>query len=131
MQCICRFSRNRNKYFSPICHLEEEKGGGQGYVTASTSNSPSSNNNNGSNYYYQSKKMMSTLATAVPQTTAGGSSIGFAPIGGNQYFSLRWNNYQNNLTSVFHELLENQSFVDVTLACEENSLKAHKVSILI
>lgn len=44
-----------------------------------------------------------------------------------QYFSLRWNNYQSNMTSVFHELLESQSFVDVTLACEYNSLKAHKV----
>lgn len=44
-----------------------------------------------------------------------------------QYFSLRWNNYQSNMTSVFHELLETQSFVDVTLACEYNSLKAHKV----
>lgn len=44
-----------------------------------------------------------------------------------QYFSLRWNNYQNNMTSVFHQLLENQSFVDVTLACENNFLKAHKV----
>lgn len=46
-----------------------------------------------------------------------------------QYYSLRWNNYQNNMTSVFHQLLEAGSFVDVTLACEENSLKAHKVCI--
>ena len=45
-----------------------------------------------------------------------------------QYYSLRWNNYQSNMTSVFHELLEAQSFVDVTLACEDNSLKAHKVN---
>lgn len=49
------------------------------------------------------------------------------PTDRHQYFSLRWNNYQNNMTSVFHQLLENQSFVDVTLACENNSLKAHKV----
>lgn len=47
-----------------------------------------------------------------------------------QYFSLRWNNYQNNMTSVFHQLLENQSFVDVTLACENNFLKAHKVGVV-
>jgi hypothetical protein len=44
-----------------------------------------------------------------------------------QYYSLKWNNYQNNMTSVFHQLLEAGAFVDVTLACEENSLKAHKV----
>lgn len=48
-----------------------------------------------------------------------------------QYYSLRWNNYQSNMTSVFHELLEAQSFVDVTLACEDNSLKAHKVSFIL
>ncbi|CAH1727174.1 unnamed protein product [Chironomus riparius] len=44
-----------------------------------------------------------------------------------QYYSLRWNNYQNNLTDMFHELLNSEKFVDVTLACEHNSLKAHKV----
>lgn len=35
------------------------------------------------------------------------------------------------MTSVFHRLLETQAFVDVTLACENNYLKAHKVSIKI
>lgn len=44
-----------------------------------------------------------------------------------QYFSLRWNHYQTNLSSVFHQLLESQSFVDVSLACEEHTLQAHKV----
>ncbi|XP_055380113.1 broad-complex core protein isoforms 1/2/3/4/5-like isoform X2 [Condylostylus longicornis] len=44
-----------------------------------------------------------------------------------QYFSLRWNNYQNTMTSVFQQLREDQSFVDVTLSCETGSLKAHKV----
>lgn len=32
------------------------------------------------------------------------------------------------MTSVFHQLLRNESFVDVTLACNENTLKAHKVN---
>ncbi|XP_055707970.1 protein bric-a-brac 1-like isoform X2 [Phlebotomus papatasi] len=49
------------------------------------------------------------------------------PMSTDQYFSIRWNNYQRNMTAIFHELLESQSFVDVTLACEQNSLKAHKV----
>ncbi|XP_037817062.1 protein bric-a-brac 2, partial [Lucilia sericata] len=45
----------------------------------------------------------------------------------NQQFCLRWNNYQTNLTNVFDELLQNESFVDVTLACEGQSIKAHKM----
>lgn len=44
-----------------------------------------------------------------------------------QFFSLRWNNYQNNMTSVFYQLLHTQSFVDVTLACEQSTFRAHKV----
>lgn len=46
---------------------------------------------------------------------------------GNQHYCLRWNNYQSNMTSVFHHLLRTEAFVDVTLACNEHSLKAHKV----
>ncbi|XP_055311327.1 protein bric-a-brac 1 isoform X2 [Sitodiplosis mosellana] len=44
-----------------------------------------------------------------------------------QQFCLRWNNYQSNLTNVFDQLLQNESFVDVTLACDGNSMKAHKM----
>ncbi|OXU23711.1 hypothetical protein TSAR_008768 [Trichomalopsis sarcophagae] len=44
-----------------------------------------------------------------------------------QHYCLRWNNYQSNMTSVFHQLLQTEAFVDVTLACNEASLKAHKV----
>ncbi|XP_014274259.1 protein bric-a-brac 1 isoform X2 [Halyomorpha halys] len=44
-----------------------------------------------------------------------------------QHYCLRWNNYQSNMTSVFHHLLRTQAFVDVTLACNDQSLKAHKV----
>ncbi|KAH8240055.1 hypothetical protein KR032_010735 [Drosophila birchii] len=48
-------------------------------------------------------------------------------VGDNQQFCLRWNNYQSNLTNVFDELLQSESFVDVTLSCEGQSIKAHKM----
>ncbi|XP_037077125.1 protein bric-a-brac 2-like [Pollicipes pollicipes] len=46
---------------------------------------------------------------------------------GAQHYCLRWNNYQSNLTSVFDQLLQSESFVDVTLAVAGRSLRAHKV----
>ncbi|KAL3285076.1 hypothetical protein HHI36_019200 [Cryptolaemus montrouzieri] len=47
--------------------------------------------------------------------------------GSPQQFCLRWNNYQSNLTNVFDQLLQSESFVDVTLACDGHSIKAHKM----
>lgn len=44
-----------------------------------------------------------------------------------QQFCLRWNNHQSNIVSVFEQLLQSESFVDVTLAVEGMMLKAHKV----
>lgn len=44
-----------------------------------------------------------------------------------QQYCLRWNNYTSNLTNVFDQLLHNESFVDVTLACDGKSIKAHKM----
>lgn len=35
----------------------------------------------------------------------------------------------SNLTDMFHELLNAERFVDVTLACENNTLKCHKVRV--
>jgi hypothetical protein len=51
------------------------------------------------------------------------STMGSPP----QQFCLRWNNYQSNLTNVFDQLLQSEAFVDVTLACDGHSVKAHKM----
>lgn len=44
-----------------------------------------------------------------------------------QKFCLRWNNHQTNMLNVFGELLSKEDMVDVTLACDGASVKAHKV----
>lgn len=46
---------------------------------------------------------------------------------GSQQFCLRWNNHQTNMLSVFDKLLSKEAFVDVTIACEGSSIKAHKM----
>lgn len=62
-----------------------------------------------------------------PTLASTGQSESNATNANPQQFCLRWNNYQTNLTSVFSCLLENESFVDVTLACDGKSIKAHKM----
>lgn len=42
-------------------------------------------------------------------------------------FSLKWNNYSNNLTSGFLSHLSEKDLVDVTLAVEGQLLAAHKL----
>lgn len=49
---------------------------------------------------------------------------------GNEHYCLRWSNHQSNLLGVFSELLQEESLVDVTIACSEGaSIKAHKVNL--
>jgi BTB/POZ domain len=55
------------------------------------------------------------------------SIIARDPLPSQQQFCLRWNNYQTNLTFVFDQLLQTESFCDVTLACDKASIKAHKM----
>lgn len=44
-----------------------------------------------------------------------------------QQFCLKWNNHMNNMMDVFKNLLSTEAMVDVTLACDGLSLKAHKI----
>ncbi|GLV35495.1 bric a brac 1 [Carabus blaptoides fortunei] len=48
--------------------------------------------------------------------------------GSAQQYCLRWNNHRSNLLTVFDELLQNEAFTDVTLACDGGtSVKCHKM----
>lgn len=48
-------------------------------------------------------------------------------MGDMQHFCLRWNNYQNSITTAFENLRGDEDFIDVTLACDGKTLKAHRV----
>jgi len=45
----------------------------------------------------------------------------------NERFCLKWNDFQNLAQVSFGELRNDNDFTDVTLACEDQSIKAHKV----
>jgi len=45
----------------------------------------------------------------------------------NEKFCLRWNDFESNISSAFRELREDKDFFDVTLACDDEQLQAHKV----
>jgi len=45
----------------------------------------------------------------------------------NDKFCLRWNDFETNISSAFKELREDKDFFDVTLACDEDQVQAHKV----
>ena len=58
-------------------------------------------------------------SVAGPDTVGAPSSGGGNVLLSNpQQYCLRWNNHQHNLLSVFEDLLHNEAFVDVTLACD-------------
>ncbi|CAA9993385.1 unnamed protein product [Nesidiocoris tenuis] len=65
------------------------------------------------------------LNTSAPTLDSGGSVSG----SGAPEVCLRWNSYHSNMQAVFPSLLNNEQFVDVTLACEGRSIKCHKVML--
>jgi len=48
-------------------------------------------------------------------------------MGSSEKFCLRWNDFETNISVAFRELREEKDFFDVTLACEDNQIQAHKV----
>lgn len=59
-----------------------------------------------------------------PQNPGGGST---SSTSSQQQYCLKWNNHTNNMVKVFNELLDDENFVDVTLACDGLSIKAHRM----
>jgi len=46
---------------------------------------------------------------------------------GSEKFCLRWNDFESNISLAFRELKDNEDFFDVTIACEDEQINAHKV----
>lgn len=44
-----------------------------------------------------------------------------------QLYSVRWNEFHTSIITSFRHLLDQEDFIDVTLACEGQSFTAHKV----
>ena len=42
-------------------------------------------------------------------------------------FCLKWNDFENNIGRAFKDLREEKEFFDVTLACDDEQIQAHKV----
>ncbi|XP_018025686.2 protein bric-a-brac 1 isoform X2 [Hyalella azteca] len=85
-------------------------------TTAPTSVSSTNNTNSESSTPTPSN---SHNSTSVNHTSSSGE--------GNQQFCLRWNNFRSNLQQTFLNLFEKQSFVDVTISCDEKSIQAHRM----
>jgi len=48
-------------------------------------------------------------------------------MGDAEKFCLRWNDFESNISGAFRELREDKDFFDVTLACDDDQMQAHKV----
>ena len=41
-------------------------------------------------------------------------------------FCLRWNDFESNISSAFKEICDDKDFFDVTMACDDEQIQAHK-----
>jgi len=48
-------------------------------------------------------------------------------MGSTEKFCLRWNDFETNISRAFRELREDKDFFDVTIACDDDQIEAHKV----
>ncbi|XP_043244135.1 broad-complex core protein isoforms 1/2/3/4/5-like [Amphibalanus amphitrite] len=71
-----------------------------------------------------------TLAAADPHAALGAAPPPGHPdpgaLGTPPEFCLRWNNYHESLADAFSGFLEREDFLDVSLACDDAVISAHK-----
>ena len=42
-------------------------------------------------------------------------------------FCIKWNEFERDISSAFKHIREDQNFFDITIACEDEQIQAHKV----
>ena len=67
----------------------------------------------------------SLLASASASASAPSLRIEARP----EHYQLSWSDHQLHLVEYFDCLLQNERMVDVTLACQETSVRAHRVVV--
>jgi len=48
-------------------------------------------------------------------------------VGSSEKFCLQWNDFESNISGAFRELRDDKDFFDVTLACDDDQIQAHKL----
>ena len=48
-------------------------------------------------------------------------------MGSTEKFCLRWNDFETNISKAFSDIRADKDFFDITLACEDDQISAHKV----
>ena len=66
---------------------------------------------------------------AASADATGGTAISNGQMA-SEKFCLRWNDFESNISGAFRELRDDKDFFDVTLACEDEQIQAHKVAII-
>jgi len=67
------------------------------------------------------------VSLTAPRQTAADTTKSANLIMGTEKFCLRWNDFESNISSTFRELRDDKDFFDVTLACDDEQIQAHKV----
>ena len=67
------------------------------------------------NFYFFSASVLNSQHMQVPR------------MGSSEKFCLRWNDFESNISKAFREIREDKDFFDITLACEDDQIPAHKV----
>jgi len=67
------------------------------------------------------------VSLTAPRQAAADTTKSANLIMGTEKFCLRWNDFESNISSTFRELRDDKDFFDVTLACDDEQIQAHKV----